>query len=275
MTTPRNVLVTGASSGIGAATARVLAEAGHRVYAAGRRVGRLEQLAESRPGVVPLALDVTDPASIDAAVKRVEADGGGVDVVVNNAGYAAVGPVETTDRDEVRRQFAVNVFGLLDVTRAVLPGMRERGRGRVVNVSSIVGRTAFPGSGVYAASKHAVEALSDALRMEVAGFGVDVVVVQPGFVRTGITDVQTVADPSAAGGAYRRVTDAARAYLERGVAAGAEPEALARLVATIVAARAPRARYPFPARTRLLVGVFAALPDRAADAAKRRAVGLG
>jgi NADP-dependent 3-hydroxy acid dehydrogenase YdfG len=274
MTTPRTVLVTGASSGIGAATARVLAEAGHRVYAAGRRVGRLEQLAAGRPGVVPLALDVTDPASIDAAVARIEAEAGGVDVVVNNAGYAAVGPVETVDRDEVRRQFAVNVFGLLDVTRAVLPGMRERGHGRLVNVSSVAGRTTFPGSGVYGASKYAVEALSDALRMEVAGFGVDVVVVQPAFVRTEITDVQVVADPAAVGGAYRRLTDAARGYLERGVAAGAEPDALARLVAAIVAARRPRARYPFPGRTRLLVGVFGALPDRAADVAKRRAVGL-
>jgi NADP-dependent 3-hydroxy acid dehydrogenase YdfG len=274
MTTSRNVLVTGASSGIGAATAGVLAGAGHRVYAAGRRLERLEQLAGRRPGIVPLALDVTDPASIDAAVKRIEADGGGVDVVVNNAGYAAVGPVETVDRDEVRRQFAVNVFGLLDVTRAVLPGMRERGRGRLVNVSSIAGRTAFPGSGVYAASKYAVEALSDALRMEVAGFGVDVVVVQPGFVRTEITDVQVTADPTAAGGAYRRVTDAAREYLERGVAAGIEPDALARLVAAIVAARRPRTRYAYPARTRLLMGVFGALPDRAADGAKRRAVGL-
>ncbi len=274
MTTPRTVLVTGASSGIGAATARVLAEAGHRVYAAGRRVGRLEQLAAGRPGVVPLALDVTDPASIDAAVARIEAEAGGVDVVVNNAGYAAVGPVETVDRDEVRRQFAVNVFGLLDVTRAVLPGMRERGRGRLVNVSSVAGRTTFPGSGVYGASKHAVEALSDALRMEVAGFGIDVVVVEPGFVRTEITDAQVTADPAAAGGAYRRLADAAREYLERGVAGGAEPDALARLIATIVAARNPRSRYPFPARTRLLLGAFGALPDRAADAAKRRAVGL-
>jgi short-subunit dehydrogenase len=139
---------------------------------------------------------------------------------VDNAGFAAAGPVETVTEAETRRQFDVNVFGLLHVTRAVLPGMRRRRAGLVVNVSSVVGRVSFPGTGVYSASKHAVEALSDALRAEVKPFGIGVVVVEPAFVRTEITQTPT-ADGALAEGAYRALADATTAYLRREVERGA------------------------------------------------------
>lgn len=267
-TTPKTVLVTGASSGIGEAAARALAGAGHRVIAAGRREDRLATLARRQTGITPLVLDVTDSAAVHTAVGRL----GPIDVLINNAGFAAAGPVETVSEAETRRQFDVNVFGLLHVARAVLPGMRQRGSGLIVNVSSVVGRISFPGTGVYSASKHAVEALSDALRAEVRRFGIDVVVVEPAFVRTEITQTPT-ADAGLAGGAYRALADATSAYLGREVERGADPEGLAALLVRIVGARKPKTRYPYPARSRALMGVLGGVPDRVGDAMKLRAIG--
>jgi NADP-dependent 3-hydroxy acid dehydrogenase YdfG len=266
---PRTVLITGASSGIGEATARALAAAGHRVIAAGRREDRLVALARRHSGITPLVLDVADPGGVDAAIAGLPP----IDVLVNNAGFAASGPVETVSEGETRRQFDVNVFGLLHVTRAVLPGMRLRGTGLIVNVSSVVGRVSFPGTGVYSASKHAVEALSNALRAEVKPFGIDLVVVEPGFVRTEITRTPTV-DGGLAGGAYRALADATATYLEREVERGADPDGLAALILRIVESRRPRTRYPFPPRSRALVGVLGGVPDRVGDAMKLRAIGL-
>ena len=265
----KTVLVTGASSGIGEAAAQALAAAGHRVIAAGRREDRLAALAGRHEGITPLVLDVTDAAAVTAAIAGLPP----IDVLVNNAGIAAAGPVETVSGAETRRQFDVNVFGLLNVTRAVLPGMRGRRSGLIVNVSSVVGRVSFPGTGVYSASKHAVEALSDALRAEVKPFGIDLVVVQPAFVRTEITQTPT-ADGALAGGAYRELADATRTYLDREVERGADPVGLAALILRIVEARRPRTRYPFPPRSRALMGVLGGVPDRVGDSMKLRAIGL-
>ena len=175
------VLVTGASSGIGRAAAVEFAARGHYVLAAARRAEELDQLAGESERIEPVPVDVTDRESVAEALRRVDevTENYGIDVLVNSAGYALGGPVEVLSADAVAHQFQTNVFGLLDVTRAVLPKMRSRGSGRIVNVSSVVGRVAFPGMGVYAATKFALEALSDALRMELAPFGVGVVLVEP------------------------------------------------------------------------------------------------
>jgi NADP-dependent 3-hydroxy acid dehydrogenase YdfG len=266
---PKTILVTGASSGIGEAAARALAGAGHAVIAAGRREDRLAALAARHPGITPLVLDVTDARAVDAAI----AASPPIDVLVNNAGFAAAGPVETVSEAETRRQFDVNVFGVLNVTRAVLPGMRRRQGGLIVNVSSVVGRVSFPGTGVYSASKHAVEALSDALRAEVKPFGIELVVVEPAFVRTEITQTPP-ADGALAGGAYRALADATTAYLEREVERGADPDGLAALLVRIVEERRPRTRYAFPPRSRALMAVLGGVPDRVGDAIKLRAIGL-
>ena len=181
------VLITGCSSGIGRATALSLHEAGLTVYASARNVESLADLADM--GIQTLRLDVTDEESMAAAVTAVEADAGSVGVLINNAGYGLYGPVEQQPMSEVRRQFETNFFGLVRLTQLVLPGMRRARRGRIVNVSSMGGRTTLPGGAFYHASKHAVEAFSDALRMEVAQFGIDVVLIEPGPVKTPWNDV--------------------------------------------------------------------------------------
>ncbi|RLU84917.1 short-chain dehydrogenase/reductase [Streptomyces griseocarneus] len=245
-------LVTGCSSGIGRAAALRLHGAGLRVYATARRPETLEALAER--GMRTLALDVTDPESARAAVETVTAEHGAVDILVNNAGYGLSGTFEETPLDRVRDQFETNVFGLVGLTQLVLPGMRERRRGTVVNVSSIFGRYAAPGGGYYHASKHAVEALSDALRLEVAGFGIRVSLVEPGPVRTPWG--QTFMDHLPTGredSPYRRFHERTAQYYDaiyngtRKTLAGTfaiEAEQVAAAIERAALARRPRARYP-------------------------------
>jgi NADP-dependent 3-hydroxy acid dehydrogenase YdfG len=176
------VLITGCSSGIGYATAERLLDDGHRVYATARRPDVLAALEAK--GATTLALDVTDEASMSAAVQQVTDAEGAVGVLINNAGYSQSGAVESVPLDDVRRQFETNVFGLIRMCQLVLPGMRERGAGTIVNIGSMGGRLTFPGGGIYHATKYAIEAISDALRFEVRGFGVDVVLIEPGLIVT-------------------------------------------------------------------------------------------
>ena len=189
------VLITGCSSGIGRAAAISLHAAGLTVYATARQVDSLAGLA--RQGIRTLALDVTDEASMTAALAAIEDAAGPVGVLVNNAGYGLYGPVEQLPMDEIRRQFETNFFGLVRLTQLVLPGMRRRGRGRILNVSSMGGRITLPGGAFYHASKYALEGLSDALRMEVAQFGIDVVLIEPGPVKTPWNDVAAASLSSA------------------------------------------------------------------------------
>ena len=266
MAVSRAVLVTGCSSGIGRATAERLAAAGWTVYASARRLGDVAGLAGCRP----LELDVTDDASLRTAVERIEHEEGAVGVLVNNAGYSQSGAVESVPLDEARRQFETNVFGLVRLTQLVLPGMRRQGWGRVVNVSSMGGELTFPGGGWYHASKHAVEALSDALRFEVEGFGIDVVVIQPGLIRTGFADA-AVGSIEHEDGPYARFNAAvgaatAGAY-EGGFARrlGGGPEAVAAAIERAVSARRPRARYRVTPSARLFIGLRRLLSDRAWD----------
>lgn len=203
------VLITGCSSGIGEATAKRLAGHGWTVYASARRLESIEHLKGA--GCKLLQLDVTDAASMRAAVDTVEREQGAVGVLVNNAGYSQGGPIEQVPLESVRRQFETNVFGLIALTQMVLPAMRSQHWGKIVNIGSMGGRLTLPGGGLYHATKHSLEAISDALRFEVRGFGVDVVLVEPGLITTefGKTAVGTVNEADSAGetGADRDPTD--------------------------------------------------------------------
>lgn len=279
MTTQLDVLVTGASSGIGRATAIEIERRGHRVMAAARRIAALEELASEHPGITAVPIDVTDRDSIAAAARRVDGltAGHGLDVLVNGAGYALLGPVEALPADAVEHQFATNVFGLLDVTRAFLPRMRERRSGRVINVSSVVGRFVLPGLGVYSATKFAVEALSDALRMELSPFGVEVVLIAPSWVATdiGTGSREQMASFTLAADGYEEVLAKAGEYVGKQVAEHAIPaEQVARQIADAAQAKRPKARYVLPASSRAIIALLGSLPDAAADRAKRRVVGL-
>ena len=275
----RSILITGATSGIGRDAAVALAQAGHLVLAGGRRVDALAALVRHSEGrAEPVVLDVTDPDSVEAARELVDrrTGGRGLDVLVNNAGYALPGPLEALAERDLRELFDTNVFGLLAVTRAFLPPMRERGQGRVVNVGSVMGRVTAPLLGAYTASKHAVVAINDALRMELAPFGITVVLVEPGAVRTGfaaraLAALDPYRDPGSPYATALAATDAAWARLYR-LSPG--PAAAARAVVRAATSDHPPARYVAPARYRLLPAALAALPTAAADAVKGRVVGL-
>jgi NAD(P)-dependent dehydrogenase (short-subunit alcohol dehydrogenase family) len=268
-------LVTGCSSGIGAATAKQLLDARFTVVATARRPESLAALAQL--GCQTLALDVTDEASMSHAIERVEAEHGAVDVLVNNAGYGQAGVVEEVPLDVVRRQFETNVFGGLRLTQLVLPGMRRRGRGTIVNVSSMGGRLTFPYFGIYHASKYALEAISDALRMEVAGFGVKVVLVEPGLIRTnfGQASIQSSSPEPRRDSPYASFSrHMARATLEtyqRGplAALSGTPDDVALCIVRAVTTRHPRARYTVSPSATLMILMRRLLPDALWDGVMR------
>ncbi len=267
-------IVTGASSGIGAATACRLARAGHVVYGAARRTDRLAALEPD--GVRPLALDVTDDASMVAGVGRVLEEQGRIDVLVNNAGYGSYGAIEDVPQDEARRQVEVNLFGVARMTQLVLPAMREQRFGRIVNVTSIGGRFASAFGGWYHATKFAVEGLSDALRQEVAGFGIDVVVVEPGAIRTewGGIAAQTGSAASGDGPYGDRFNRMARVLAApNAIDRGSDPDVVAKSIERAVAARRPRTRYAVGLGAKPILAARRLLPDRAFDWAVARALG--
>lgn len=239
---PGTVLITGASAGIGASTAQLLLERGWRVVAAARRLEAMAPLAER--GALVLPLDVGDPASRQQLAEAVQAQAGPLDALVNNAGFGEVGPLETMPLEQARALFEVNVFGLMGLTQLLLPAMRERGRGRIVNISSISGRWAMPGSGWYCASKFAVEALSDSLRLELRSFGLEVVVIEPGLIAT---DFPEVADPSLqrdlAHPVYGRMMGRVRRGWQEAFRGASDPLTVARTIETALTVRRPRARY--------------------------------
>lgn len=251
------VLVTGCSTGIGRATVLRLAGHGHTVYASARRPDSIADLEAQ--GCRLLALDVTDDESMRAAVEAIEAEEGAVGALVNNAGYSQSGAVESVPLAEIRRQFETNVFGLVRLCQLVLPKMRERGAGRIVNVSSMGGKLVFPGGGIYHGTKHAVEAISDALRFEVKGFGVDVVVVEPGTIRSNFADATSAAMAHNESGPYAAfnasVEQATRDAYERGPLKllGGGPDAVAKVIERALTAKSPRIRYKVTPSAHLLV----------------------
>jgi NADP-dependent 3-hydroxy acid dehydrogenase YdfG len=271
------VLITGCSSGIGRATAERLAAGGHTVYATARRLDSIEDLAKS--GCKTLSLDVTDEASMEAAVAAVEEAEGAVGALVNNAGYSQSGAVESVSMAKLRDQFETNVFGLVRMCQLVLPGMRSQGSGRIVNISSMGGRLVFPGGGAYHATKYSVEALSDALRFEVRGFGVDVAIVEPGLITTefgntaagsleGTGEAMDSEDAYAkfngtVGAATKAVYEGPMRHL------GGGPDAVAKAIEKAITARRPKTRYVVTPSARLAILQRKLLPDRAWDAAMK------
>jgi len=267
----QTVLITGCSTGIGRATAERLADAGFNVYATARKPESITDL-ESR-GCQALALDVTDEESMRGAVAAVEEADGAVDVLVNNAGFSQSGAVESVKLDDVRSQFETNVFGLLRMCQLVLPGMRRQGSGRIVNVSSMGGKLVFPGGGIYHATKHAVEAISDALRFEVKGFGVDVVVIEPGLIKTEFATaaVRSLGDGTEDEGPYRDFNNsvgAATAGAYEGPLArlGGEPDSVARKIERALGRRRPKTRYLVTASAHLVMAQRRLVSDRMWDA---------
>jgi NADP-dependent 3-hydroxy acid dehydrogenase YdfG len=247
MAVSKAVLITGCSTGIGRATAEHLAGKGMTVYATARRPETIAELEQK--GCRTLALDVDDEDSMAAAVKSVEDAEGAVGALVNNAGYSLSGAVETAKIDDLRRQFETNVFGLVRMCQLVLPGMRDQGEGRIVNVSSMGGKLVFPGGGAYHATKHAVEALSDALRWEVAGFGVKVVLIEPGLIKTEFGRTASGTLPAVGGDpVYDRFNAAVgtvttEAYEGPLARLGGGPETVARAIEKAITRSRPRTRY--------------------------------
>jgi NADP-dependent 3-hydroxy acid dehydrogenase YdfG len=262
------VLITGCSTGIGRATAERLARSGLTVYATARRLDSIADLQQA--GCRTLALDVTDEQSMRAAVAALEEADGAVGALVNNAGYSQSGAVETVALDDVRKQFETNVFGLLRMCQLVLPGMRREGRGRIVNLSSMGGKLTFPGGGIYHATKYAVEAISDALRFEVRGFGVHVSVIEPGLIKTSFADT-AVGSVSEGDGPYAQFNSAVQAstagvYDSALGKLGGGPDTVAKAIERAITARRPRTRYRVTASARFFMTQRALLPDRAWDA---------
>ena len=237
-TTGQTALVTGVSSGIGREIALLLAERGSRVFGTVRDPGSAVPI----PSVELVRMDVTDDASVSEAVRRVFRDAGPVRHLVNNAGYSVIGALEETSIEEARRQFETNFFGVMRVTNAVLPRMREAGRGRIVHIGSVVGFLPAPYWGVYAASKHAVEGYSETLDHEVRRFGVRSILVEPAYTRTKISGNSQLV--SGAIDAYaaerRRVTELARENVDR----GDDPRIVAEAVWTALTVGSPKLRYP-------------------------------
>ncbi len=266
------VLVTGCSTGIGRATAQRLArDQRWKVYASARRLDSIDDLRAA--GCELLELDVTDDASRTAAVSAIEEAHGSVFGLVNNAGFSQSGAVESVPLDRVRRQFETNVFGPMELCRLVLPRMRDARSGRIVNVGSMGGKLTFPGAAWYHASKYALEALSDALRFEVAGFGIRVSLIEPGIIRTefSATAAGELAEISPDDGPYAlfdaHVAMTTVSAYETGALArlGGEPDDVARVIEKALDARSPRPRYLVTPSARLLVGLHAVLPDRLWD----------
>ena len=269
------VLITGCSTGIGRATAERLAAGGWKVYATARRLESIADLAAK--GCETLALDVTDEASMEAAVKHVEDAEGAVGVLINNAGYSQSGAVETVPMEEVRRQFETNVFGLVRMCQLVLPGMRRQRWGRIVNLSSMGGRLVFPGGGLYHGTKYAVEAISDALRFEVRDFGVDVILIEPGLIKTefGNAAVASVEEGTEAEGPYAEfnahvAAQTAGVYEEGPLSKlGGGPDAVARKIEKALTSSRPRPRYRVTPSAHLAIGQRRIVSDRVWDAMMR------
>ncbi|MFB1062526.1 SDR family oxidoreductase [Natrinema sp. H-ect4] len=267
-TRKKSVLITGCSSGIGRATARAFLAEDWQVFATARNVDDIDDLEEAV--CETLALDVTDPEQVASVVEETVDIAGSIDCVVNNAGYAQMGPLEDVATVDLHRQFDVNVYGPHRLTRAALPHMRAQGEGCIVNVSSVIGRISMPGAGAYAGSKHALEAMSDALRGEADEFGIDVVVIEPGPVETNFSDRVDDELPEdertpAYESLYELYDDAQLIGGGSGGPFASDPEDIAEAILESATSPDPPARYPVGPLAQY--GLYARyLPDRLRDA---------
>ena len=263
-------LLTGGSSGIGYESAKALARRGYLVYAAARRVSLIEAMKE--PGVRPLAMDLTDEDSLQRGVQTVIAEQGRIDALVNNAGYGYLGAIEAVSLQEARRQLEVNLFGLARLSQLVLPYMRAQGGGRIVNVSSVAGKVSVAKGGWYTVSKFAVEALSDSLRIEMKPFGVQVVLIEPGPIRTDWGLIAADHLEASSQGTVYEASAAKQASLMRYAYKSSlfsGPQAVRRVICKAVCARRPRLRYRPGRAASLIVALHALLPARWWDAGNR------
>jgi NAD(P)-dependent dehydrogenase (short-subunit alcohol dehydrogenase family) len=246
------VLVTGASSGIGQASATLLARNGFQVFGTSRKPD-----PNAAQGFPLLVLDVRSDTSVEDAVKTVLDQAGRIDVLVNNAGYAQSGALEEVQLEEAAAQFDTNVYGVMRVTQAVLPWMRQQRSGRIINISSVVGQVAPPFLGVYAASKFAIEGMTESLRAELRPFGIYVSLVEPGFVRSNIVSNA----PSRSIGEYDAERSAAAAFARQGVANGLDMSAVAEVVLRIATTPRPGLRHRVGRTTDVLIGLKRFLPE--------------
>jgi NAD(P)-dependent dehydrogenase (short-subunit alcohol dehydrogenase family) len=270
----RVAIITGASSGIGSAAALSLLSQGFTVYGAARRIDRLEALASQ--GVKPLALDVTDAKSMQDGIANVLASSGRIDVLVNNAGYGSYGAIEDVSQEEAKRQFDVNVFGAMELTKLVLPQMRKHGSGRIINISSVGGRAVGPFGGWYHGTKFALEALSDSLRMELKPFGIDVVVVEPGGIKSEFLDIAASGLQATSGnGPYAdRVKSMLASFTNpRMMSMQSPPQVIADVIARAATVKQPKTRYVAGFGARPLVTLRRLLSDRAFDSLISRVSG--
>jgi NAD(P)-dependent dehydrogenase (short-subunit alcohol dehydrogenase family) len=265
------ILITGAGTGIGRACALYLVEEGFHIIAAGRSLEPLQALAAERPGQIEaVTMDVTDPASVEEAVVKVSP----IDAVINNAGIAVMGPIEGVPPEAWRRQFETNVIGVANVIRAVLPQMRQRKAGRIINIGSVTGRLVPPFQGVYGASKHALEGMSDALRREVAPYGIEVVVIRPGFVNTGLGEKEQASLKDHRLEAYGQHHDRyARWHHEDGHKVAPDPVVVAQAVEKALTAPKPKTRYACPPKAARLLLLRHFLPARMVDRMIERTIG--
>lgn len=266
------VLITGASSGIGKAAAKLLIENGYKVYAGARRVENLKELEYHGARIMPL--DVTDDGSLKSAVDAVLETEGRLDILINNAGYGAHGAIEDVPMSEARRQFDVNLFGLARLTQLALPIMRKQGSGTIVNISSIAGKITMPLGGWYHATKHALEAYSDALRAEVSRFGIKVILIEPGAIKTE-WDTVALANLSkySGSGPYADLTDKLTNKFRAGYRKGAPgPEVVAGAILKALRSSRPSARYAVPFQARLILFLKWLLPDSVLDFGIRMAL---
>jgi len=270
------VLITGCSSGIGRASALRLAGSGWKVYATARKPETLGDLEQA--GCTTLALDVTDEQSMLAAVEQIERAEGAIGVLVNNAGYSQSGAIETVPLEAVRRQFETNVFGLVRLTQLALPKMRAQRWGKIVNVGSMGGRLSFPGGGHYHATKHALEAISDAMRYELHGFGIDVILLEPGLITTEFGEAATasMADTALAGQDPYATFNATVGAVTKGAydgpmrILGGGPDRVAKTIEKAITRRRPPARITITPSAKLMLGLRKLMTDRAWEASMRK-----
>lgn len=260
------ILITGASSGMGKETALQLIQDGHIVYGAARRVELMQELVEN--GGYALPVDMTNEQSMETLVEQIIQEQGKIDVLINNAGYAVYGAIEDITIDEARRQFEVNIFGLGRLTQLVLPHMREKKSGRIINISSMGGKMYTPLGAWYHATKHALEGWSDCLRLEVKQFGIDVVIIEPGAIKTEFDQVmlQPLLDRSK-GGAYEnlagKVAQGTRKFYEK---KNSSPSSvIADVISKAVRVKRPKTRYAKGKMAKLMIFLRVYLGDRFFD----------
>lgn len=273
------ILITGATAGIGKAAAILLANKGHTVIAAGRNRQVLEALDGQFNNLHPLEMDVTEADSVARAVDTVREllKGDALDVLVNNAGFGCAGPLEQVSDTDFEAQYQTNVFGLVRVTRAFLPAMRQRGRGRIINVSSVAGHVTMPFFAPYASTKHAVESISDALRLELQPHGIHVVLVEPGAVKTGFGEHerQQLQQHADADSAYRDQLEILIRFHRRLHGAGADPVTVAGTLVKACEVAQPRPRYVTPrGRNNVFILLGKCLPTVVSDWIVQRISGL-